>query len=325
MTAADVNKDGYTDLFLAKPSAAGVFALSDGHGKFRTVSGPAASRPAIAAQLADYDNDGLLDLLILSGERLQVFRNIGGDRWPEIADAARLPSVTAAANALFQSMALGDLDRDGDTDVVIRDRGGDLQVWRNDGGNRNTSLRVRVEARVSNRSGIGAKIELRSGSLRQVLETSASSPAVAPADLVFGLGARTAADAIRVLWPSGILQAETTVPAPATGRAQTITVTELDRKPSSCPVPLHVERHAVRVRDRLHGWRRDGRLGGSGSLEPARSRRVRPHRRRSAPAARRPLRTADHERARRSAVRRSAAARRRRSSRGSRTCSRTRV
>jgi tetratricopeptide (TPR) repeat protein len=237
ITAADVNKDGYTDVFLAKPSEAGVFALSDGHGKFRIVPGPAASRPVVAAQFVDYDNDGLLDLLILSTERLQVFRNIGGDRWSETSDAARLPSVTPQTSepVLFQAMALGDLDHDGDTDVVLRNRRGDLQTWRNDGGNRNTSLRVRPEARVSNRSGIGAKIELRAGSLRQVLETSASSPAVAPADVVFGLGSRTAADAVRVLWPSGILQAETTLPAPSTGRSQSITVTELDRKPSSCP------------------------------------------------------------------------------------------
>ena len=235
VTAADVNKDGYTDLFLAKPSGAGVFAFSDGHGKFRTAPGPSPSSAAVAAQFADYDNDGLVDLLMLSAERLQVFRHIGGDRWPETGDAARLPGAAPGPGSSFQAMALGDLDHDGDTDVVIRDRRGELQVWRNDGGNRHTSLRVRVEARVSNRSGVGAKVELRAGSLRQVIETSAASPAVAPADVVFGLGSRTAADAIRVLWPSGILQAETTLPVPAADRAQSITVTELDRKPSSCP------------------------------------------------------------------------------------------
>ena len=59
---------------------------------------------------------------------------------------------------------------------------------------------------------------MRAGSLSTRLETSAATPAVAPADLVFGLGTRPGADAVRVLWPSGILQAETT-PAPPRRRA----------------------------------------------------------------------------------------------------------
>jgi hypothetical protein len=95
------------------------------------------------------------------------------------------------------------------------------------------SLRVSLSARVSNRSAIGAKVEIRAGSLRQLLETSSSTPAVAPADLVFGLGQRLSADVVRVLWPAGILQAETELGVARTGTA--VTVTELDRKPSSCP------------------------------------------------------------------------------------------
>jgi hypothetical protein len=69
---------------------------------------------------------------------------------------------------------------------------------------------------------------MRAGSLRQRIETSAATPAIRPADVVFGLGARTTADVVRVLWPAGILQAETTLPSP-------LAITELDRKPSSCP------------------------------------------------------------------------------------------
>jgi hypothetical protein len=76
-------------------------------------------------------------------------------------------------------------------------------------------------------------VEIRAGSLRQVLETSASSPAVAPSTVVFGLGARRSADVVRVLWPSGILQAETAT-APKAG-TRDLAVAELDRKPSSCP------------------------------------------------------------------------------------------
>ena len=78
---------------------------------------------------------------------------------------------------------------------------------------------------------------MRAGSLRQRIETIASTPPAAPADLVFGLGARARADVVRVLWPAGILQAETSVATPARGGAarQVATITELNRKPSSCP------------------------------------------------------------------------------------------
>ena len=98
-------------------------------------------------------------------------------------------------------------------------------------------MRVQLTARVSNRSALGAKIEMRAGSLRQRLETYAATPAPAPADVSFGLGDRAGADVIRVLWPSGILQAEAArdrrrLRAPLTG---TVKVEELDRKPSSCP------------------------------------------------------------------------------------------
>ena len=109
---------------------------------------------------------------------------------------------------------------------------------------------------------------LRAGSLRTRLETSAATPAVAPADLVFGLGPRGGADVVRVLWPSGILQAETAADAADAGAGgdgaggdgagghgaagddaavadagsappvlpSPLAVQELDRKPSSCPI-----------------------------------------------------------------------------------------
>ena len=59
---------------------------------------------------------------------------------------------------------------------------GRLRVLRNDGRAGNRSLRVRLAPRVSNRSAVGAKIDLRAGSLRQRLEVSPSTPAVRPAD-----------------------------------------------------------------------------------------------------------------------------------------------
>jgi VCBS repeat protein/ASPIC/UnbV protein/tetratricopeptide repeat protein len=231
LALADVNKDSYPDVFLGRRGA-GVLSLSDGKGRFQTAAVPGEADATVAAQLVDYDNDGLVDLFTLSERGARLFRNIG-DGWTDASTAARLNALTPSANVAFQSMSLGDVDGDGDDDVVIRQSDGKLRVWRNEGGERNASLRVRLTGRVSNRGALGAKVDLRAGSLRQTIETSASAPAVAPADVIFGLGSRTAADAVRVLWPSGIVQAETPASKPA--RAAVLPITELDRKPSSCP------------------------------------------------------------------------------------------
>jgi len=79
---------------------------------------------------------------------------------------------------------------------------------------------------------------MRSGSLRQQHASYSAFPAPAPADLIFGLGDRGGADVLRVLWPSGILQAETGAQTSGGAAAPirgTIKIEELDRKPSSCP------------------------------------------------------------------------------------------
>src|SRR5207344_3072708 len=157
---------------------------------------------AVASQFVDYDNDGLLDLLVLTPQASHLYRNVG-NAWVEGQTNGVAPAATP-----FQSMAVGDIDGDGDEDVVVALAGGELRVWRNDGGSTNRSLQVRLAGRVSNRGGVGSKIDMRSGSLRQRLESSAATPSVAPADLRFGLGTRATADAVRVLWPSGTLQTE---------------------------------------------------------------------------------------------------------------------
>ena len=232
VAVGDVNKDGFTDFFFAHPDGAGVFAMSDGRSAFTAESAPAGTGGATVAQFIDYDNDGLLDLFLAGAAGPMLYRNIGG-RWSDVTRDAGLAALEPASGRVVQMIA-GDIDGDGDTDAIVRLDGGDVRVWRNDGGNRHGSLRVTLTSRVTNRSALGTKVEMRAGALRQKLERSSTTPAVAPADLLFGLGARTAADIVRVLWPSGILQTDIVTATPAAGLT-TQAMTELDRKPSSCP------------------------------------------------------------------------------------------
>jgi tetratricopeptide (TPR) repeat protein len=248
VAAGDVNKDSFTDFYFGRADGSGVFTLSDGKGRFNVSPAPAAGGvEQTAAQFLDYDNDGLLDLLTVArgpkGGVLRVLRNTG-DGWADASAQAVKGTFGGDAEAGQLSLASGDLDGDGDVDLIIGSTmqgktGGRLSVARNEGGSRNHSLRIGLAGKVSNRGGIGAKVELRAGSLQQKLESYSTSPAPAPADVIFGLGQRAAADAVRILWPSGVVQAETQSAAASKPDAGvvpgTFKVTELDRKPSSCP------------------------------------------------------------------------------------------
>src|SRR5262245_12769595 len=225
----DVNNDGFTDFFFGRAAAPGLWAMNDGRGRFQLRDASAETKGTLAAQLFDYDNDGLIDLIIAARDGLHLFRNRARD-WQRVDETVAATRHTAAATDVAPSLASGDLDSDGDLDLVAADSSGSLRIWRNDGGTRHRALRVALAGRASNRGGIGAKVEIRAGSLYGRVETTATTPAAIPARLTFGLGTRAQADAVRVLWPSGILQTET----PPVGSAR-IALAELDRKPSSCP------------------------------------------------------------------------------------------
>jgi len=233
IAAGDFNKDNYPDFFLGGRTGAGLFVASDGRTRFTTSPAPAATARALASQFLDYDNDGLLDLLVLTAEGPRVLRSQGSG-WQDVtARAFKEPWAPGAAT--IASIASGDIDGDGDIDLLTRSANG-LKIFRNDGANRSRALRLQLTPRVSNRSAVGTKVEIRAGSLRQRIETYSASPMPAPADVVFGLGSRSGADVARVLWPSGILQAETaTGDRAASGLSGALTIEELDRKPSSCP------------------------------------------------------------------------------------------
>ncbi|HYY41296.1 MAG TPA: VCBS repeat-containing protein, partial [Pyrinomonadaceae bacterium] len=194
VAAGDVNKDGYTDFYFGAADASGFMALSDGQGRFVLEPAPGTAADATnaqfvehdAAQFLDYDNDGLLDFVRLSIGRtaggLNIWRNVGR-AWSDVSERAlprNLRLVGGDGEPLQPRVfAAGDVDADGDTDLFVRSASGALKLLRNDGGNRNRSIHVRLAGRVSNRSAVEAKVELRAGSLQQRLETYAACPAPA--------------------------------------------------------------------------------------------------------------------------------------------------
>ena len=166
----------------------------------------------------DYDLDGWLDVFAANGhvaddvervqsrvthaQRPQLFHNLGRGRFEEVVndadDGLQRPMVARGA-------AYGDLDNDGDLDVLMTSNGGAPRLLRNDGGNANNMLQVRTVGVDSNRDGIGARVEVTAaGRTRwQIVKTGSSYASQSELTLTFGLGDTTTADAVRVTWPSG--------------------------------------------------------------------------------------------------------------------------
>ncbi|HLL99477.1 MAG TPA: FG-GAP-like repeat-containing protein [Pyrinomonadaceae bacterium] len=237
VAAGDFNKDGFVDFFFGRRDARGVFAVSDARGKFQMRDAPAGTESGSAAQFFDHDNDGLLDLLVNTPKGLVVSRNLGGDGksggdWSAASGKIfKTNTDIAGSNQILSA----DVDGDGDVDLLVFDKKGTLRFLRNDGGSANNAEILRLQGRVSNRTAVGAKIDLRAGSLAQKLETYAASPAPAPSEVHFGLGKREKPDAVRVIWTSGVVQAEVEFPEKTAKNFQPFKIEELDRKPSSCP------------------------------------------------------------------------------------------
>ncbi len=167
----------------------------------------------------DYDLDGRLDIFAGNGHVADdinavqprvthaqiphVFRNLGDRRFEavtsQLGPALQQPIVARGA-------VNGDLDNDGDLDVLVSTNNGPARLYRNDGGNRSRFLRVKTIGTKSNRDGIGAKvtITLANGSRQwQLVHTGSSYCSQSDTALTFGLGASQRVESIEVAWPSG--------------------------------------------------------------------------------------------------------------------------
>jgi hypothetical protein len=111
--------------------------------------------------------------------------------------------------------AFADYDNDGDPDIVINNLGSPAVLLRNDGGNRNHWLRLRLAGKSSNRDGVGARVQVTAGGVTRIAQKRSSGGYLSQNDprLLFGLGASDKADRIEVTWPSGKKQVLENVPS----------------------------------------------------------------------------------------------------------------
>ncbi len=176
----------------------------------------------------DYDNDGWLDLFVVNGHVYPQVERAGSasayahpkllfhnNHNATFADVTSTSGAALSERAVSRGSAAGDLDNDGDLDVVINNLDGAPAVLRNDGGNRQNFVVVDLEGRTSNRSAIGGVVTLRAGDLVQRAEERSGDSYLSHSDprLHFGLGMRAKADAIEVRWPDGKTQRFADIPA----------------------------------------------------------------------------------------------------------------
>jgi hypothetical protein len=236
VASGDPDADGDEDLFITN-IVAETFVLYENDGKATFddarvrwgVSAPTAPFTGFGTDWIDYDNDGWLDLFIANGAvnvieaqrgtpapfrmRNQLLRNVGSKRFVD---------VTADAGAAFaraeigRGAAFGDIDNDGDVDIVVTTNGGPVRLLINQARPHGSHhwLRVKLEQEGGNRYAFGARVGVeRAGqpTLWRRIRTDGSYLSANDVRAHFGLGRSERVDAVVIEWPDGTRERRTDV------------------------------------------------------------------------------------------------------------------
>jgi hypothetical protein len=225
--AGDFDNDGDEDLFVTNwLSQMNTLYVNDGAGNFeerKSASGlgrPSLAKTGFGTAWFDFDNDGWLDLLTVNGGvatieaqakardpfplRMtnQLYRNLRNGRFEDVSSQAGsiFTSVDVGRGAAF-----GDIDNDGDSDVVVASAAGPLRLLVNHIGNRNHWLGLRLVG-AQGRDALGARVEISRGGQPALFRRARSDGSYASANdprVLVGLDASTTAPRVRVRWPDG--------------------------------------------------------------------------------------------------------------------------
>ena len=173
---------------------------------------------AFGTKFFDANNDGLLDLFVANGHLYptesdaleyaqadQLFINTGEGIYVDVSEQS---GEYFSIRRVGRGAAFGDYDNDGDTDIFVVNLNQEGVLLRNEGGNRQNWLTIKTAGVRSNRDGIGARVEVVTHSRSQIKEVQAGSSYLSGHDLrlIFGLGAETRAETVKITWPSGAEQ-----------------------------------------------------------------------------------------------------------------------
>ena len=166
--------------------------------------------------LFDYDNDGDLDIFVANGhtfqyldnydllipQKDQFFRYDGDGIFTDVSAAT---GIAALPYRVGRGVAFGDYDSDGDVDIFIVNNHDRAVLLRNEGGNRNNWLHVKLVGTKGNRDAVGARIRLKAGDRIQLREINAGASYLSFNSLTaeFGLEQETTVDWIEVIWLGG--------------------------------------------------------------------------------------------------------------------------
>ena len=228
VVAADFDDDGDEDLFLTHlRQQTNTIYWNDGQGFFRDgtldsgLGSPSWAFTGFGAVSLDADNDGRLDLFVANGavrilpelaavgdvhplhQRDQFFRNLGRGRFEEISERA---GESFRRSEVGRGAAVGDVDNDGDADLLLVNNAGPARLLLNETGSEKHWIGLRVTEDDPARDALGVSVEVERGDgrvLHRRVRTDGSYASAREPRVLVGLADDDSAVAVRVRWPEG--------------------------------------------------------------------------------------------------------------------------